>query len=187
MIKFGGMKGFYIEDCLCITPNHKSVDYDLMQKMGVCIEYHIEENHVIVTVGNNEPQRIDTENMTTAVAWRTLFCCPCCDEKVHKLYLLPDGKEFKCRKCYPDLKYFLTAINKESPHGKMLYAMNRMDKLSKKREKMGTILYKGEKTKWFNGFLRQCKRAGFTKIVDDAEILMGDLKNFEIRQNLYKA
>ena len=139
------MTGTFIEDCVCITPNHKSVDYDLMQKMGVSIEYHTEENHIIVTIGNNEPQRIDTENVTTAIAWRKLFLCPGCSEKAHKLYLLPnDGKEFLCRKCHPNLKYFLTAINKKSPHGKMLYTMNRMDKLSKKREKMGTILYKGD-------------------------------------------
>ena len=90
----------------------------------------------------------------------------------------PNGKEFKCRKCHK-LKYTLTAINKKSQHGKILYQMNRMDKLSKQREKMGTILYKGEFTKRFKNFLKQCARAGYTKAIADAMRLMEALKNFQ--------
>ena len=173
------MQGPYIEDCFYITPAYNGVDYDLMRKLDVHIEYHIEaEDHILVTVGDKEPQRIDTEDVVTAVAWRRCFLCPCCGEMAYKLYLLPNGKEFKCRKCHK-LKYTLTAINKKSQHGKILYQMNRMDKLSKQREKMGTILYKGEFTKRFKNFLKQCARAGYTKATADAMRLMEALKNFQ--------
>lgn len=173
------MQGSYIENCFYITPTYNSVDYDLMRRMDVRIEYHIEaEDHILATVGNNEPQRIDTEDVVTAVSWRRYFLCPCCEKRVFKLYLLPNGKEFKCRKCHK-LKYTITNINKNTPHGKMLYSMNRLDKLSKQREKMGTILYNGKYTKRFQRFLRMCSRAGYTKALTDAEELMLGLKKFQ--------
>lgn len=61
----------------------------------------------------------------------------------------------------------------------MLYSMNRMDKLSKQREKMGTILYNGNFTAKFQRFLRMCTRAGYTKVVQDATGLMMALKDFQ--------
>jgi hypothetical protein len=54
-----------------------------------------------------------------------------------------------------------------------------MDKLSKAREKMGTILYKGQLTEKFKCFLRQCERAGYTKASDAAKRLMTALKDFQ--------
>jgi len=172
------MQGPLVEDCYYITPAY-DVDFDRMRKMGINIEYHIEaEDYILVTVGNNEPQRIETEDVELSFTFRTCFRCPGCDKHAYKLYLLPNGKEFKCRTCHK-LRYTLTAINKKTPHGKMLYAMNRMDKLSKQREKMGTILYNGKYTRKFQSFLRQCDRAGYTKAVEDAERLMAALKNFQ--------
>ncbi|MSU45298.1 MAG: hypothetical protein EXS47_01580 [Candidatus Zambryskibacteria bacterium] len=171
-------KGSLIEDCISITPDY-NLDYGRMRKMGIHIEYHIEaEDHILVTVSNNEPQRIETEDVETSVAWRRYFLCPECNKHSHKLYLLPNGKEFKCRSCHA-LRYTLTTINKNTPHGRMLYSMTRMDKLSKAREKMGTILYNGKYTKKFETFLRQCERAGYTKATEDANGLMTSLKEFQ--------
>ena len=172
-------KGPFVEDCFSITPTYK-VDFDRMRKIGIHIEYHMEaEDHILVTVGsNNEPQRIDTEDVESTSTSRRYFHCPGCDKLVYKLYLLPNGTEFKCRKCH-SLKYTLSALNKKTPHGKMLYSMNRMDKLSKQRESMGTILYKGNYTKKFQRILRISTRVGYTKVVEDAKVLMTALKNFQ--------
>lgn len=168
----------FIEDCFHITPAYNS-DFDLRRKMGIHVEYHIEaEDYVLVTVGNNAPQRIETEGVDLPVSYRIYFICPGCDKRAYKLYLLPDGKEFKCRGCHK-LRYKLTGINRKTPHGKMLYTMNRLDKLSKQREKMGTILYNGKYTRKFQSFLRQCDRAGYTKVIEDAAGLMKALKIFE--------
>jgi hypothetical protein len=194
------MNGPFIEDCFCLTPKWIRDNEYRIRKIGAPINpdrpdinYWFEDKTyclqtMFITVGGSEPQAIDFVEVETPIAWREYFICPVCGERVYKLFLLPNGKEFRCRKCHhPTLKYFLTAISKKSPHGKMLYATNRMDKLSKQREKMGTILYQGEQTKKFKSFLRQCKRAGYTKVVDDAERFMEDLKTFETAQGLYKA
>ena len=142
------MKGPLVEDCYYITPAY-DVDFDRRREMGIHVEYHIEaEDYILVTVGNNEPQRIETEAIELSFASRKL-------------------------------RYTLTAINKKTSHGKMLYAMNRMDKLSKQREKMGTILYNGKYTRKFQSFLRQCDRAGYTNAVEDAARLMTALKEFQ--------
>ena len=87
--------------------------------------------------------------------------------------------EFKCQKCHK-LRHYLTTINKNTPHGKMLYQMNRMNKLIKIRESMGTILYKGEFTKKFKSFLKQCGRIGYTQAIDDAAGLMTALRAFSV-------
>lgn len=171
-------KGPFVEDCFSITPTYK-VDFDRMRKLGIHIEYHMEaEDHIIVTVGSNEPQRIDTEDVESTSTSRRYFHCPGCDKPIYKLYLLPNGHEFKCRKCH-NLRYTLTSLNKKTSHGKMLYSMNRMDKLSKQREKMGTILYNGNYTKKFKSFLKQCTRAGYAEAVEDAKVLMEALKTFK--------
>jgi hypothetical protein len=147
-----------------------------MRKMGVHIEYHIEAaDHILVGVGSNDPQRIEVED----TGLRRYFLCPCCEGRSYKLYLPPNGKQFKCQKCHK-LRHYLTTINKHTPHGKMLYQMNRMNKLIKMRESMGTILYKGEFTKKFKSFLKQCGRIGYTQAIDDAAGLMTALRAFSV-------
>ncbi len=168
-----------VEDCFAITPSYNNVDYAGMRKFGVDIEYHIEgDGYILVTVRSNAPQRIEIADMWECLVPRRYFICPGCEKRVYKIYLLPDGKELRCRKCH-HLRYTLTMINKNTPHGKMLYALNRMGKLSTQREKIGTILYKGNLTHRFQRFLRQCTLAGYTKAVEDATGLMKALKEFQ--------
>jgi hypothetical protein len=173
------VQGPYIEDCFWISPFGR--DFDAAHKRDIEVDIHImEDDHILVTVEDNPPRRIDTEDVMTAVAWRTCFVCPCCSEKVSKLYLLPNGKDFKCRHCHK-LKYRLTGINKNTTHGRALYEMARMDKLIKMREKLGTIIYNGKFTKKFKSYLRQCKRLGYVQAIEDAKRLIEALKIFGLR------
>ena len=180
-------KGYLVEDCYYLTPTKVDRSFQRFKKIGAPLDperpdinYQWENECLVVIVAGNAPQRIETEDVETAVAYRTYFVCPGCEKRAYKLYLPPNGHEFKCgaRTCH-GLRYTITTINKTSLHGKMLYSMNRMHKLSKQREKMGTILYNGKYTRKFQSFLRQCARAGYTKAVEDAAGLMKALKEFQ--------
>ena len=181
-----------IEDCFCLTPKWIEDNELRIRKIGdplnpdrPDINYWFAERETLdkstmfITVGGSEPQKIGMIDVETSVAWRSYFLCPQCDKKVYKLYLLPNGKEFKCRSCHHGLRYTLTTINKNTPHGRMLYTVTRMNTLSKAREKMGTILYNGKYTKKFESFLRQCDRAGYTKASENAKGLMEAINGFQ--------
>ena len=142
------------------------------------IDYWFKDTDFFVTVGGSEPQKIETVEVELPVTWRTYFLCPDCNKRINKIYLLPGGRTFKCRVCHK-LRYSVTTINKHTTHGKLIYSVNRMDKLSKQREKMGTILYNGQYTRKFKSFLRQCERAGYTEAVSNATGLMSVLKELE--------
>lgn len=133
---------------------------------------------LFVRVGTNDEQKIALEEVELPFASREYFLCPTCQKRVYKLYLLPEGKEFKCRRCH-SLRYTLTTIDKRTAQGKILYHLNRLETLSRERMSIGTPIYNGNYTKRFQRFLRMCERAGLTDVTRAADGLIDALKIFQ--------
>ena len=72
-------------------------------------------SEVLISVEGEEPQSFDFEWVNITFGKRPYFQCSC-GLRVSRLYILTDGKEFKCRKCHK-LQYFLTTFNKNSIAG----------------------------------------------------------------------
>lgn len=140
---------------------HADVDYWLEDPLRPSV--------LLVSVGGQEPQRINLEWIVITFGQRAYFRCDC-GSRAAKLYLPLKGKEFKCRQCHK-LQYQLTRINRRSVAGRAMYRMNRLQKLSDTRVSMGRILYNGKYSERFERFLRLCDRAGFDGIVKGANEL----------------
>ena len=121
---------------------------------------------IFVSVGGREPQRIEFELKKITFGERAYFRCTC-DHRAAKLYLPPNGTQFKCRGCH-GLQYRLSTINRRSVAGRAIYRINRLQKLANSRASMGRILYNGNYSKRFERFLNLCDRAGFHDIVKGA-------------------
>ena len=184
--------GLLVEDCFSLSMTDVNHNIYRIRKIGVCIDprrpdidYWIDDGEdglcLFVTVGGSEPQKILIEEFQMAFGcWREYLRCGC-GERIVKMYLLPKGHEFKCKKCH-GLRYFLTTFDHDSPHGKARYNFTRLDKLSRSRTAMGTIMYNGKFTKKFERFLRMSGRAGLKDVVNNADGLMNSIKSFQKQQ-----
>lgn len=177
---------YLIEECFALTPKDVLRSFQRVRRIGAKmddrrpdIDYHLEEENnslfLHVGVGNNKPQKIAWEWHEITFGKRAYFRCSCgC--RIVKIYLLPNGKEFKCRKCHK-LRYELSTINRKSVHGKIFYKTNRLIKLANKRNNMSRIFYNSSYTKKFNSFLRLCDKAGLNNIRKGADNLMELIKS----------
>ena len=174
------MTKYFIEDAITLTPKNLLNGNVYNKKSGIdtanmfpFINYWMETEEDpsvwMISVNNKEPQRVAIEWETITYGERAYFRCSC-DHRASKLYLPPNGNEFKCKNCHK-MVYQLTTFNRNSVAGKTLYKMNRMHKLAEKRASMGRVLYKGIYTKKFERFLGLCNKAGYTSIVKGAEQL----------------
>ncbi len=179
-----------IENCFELSPTIVNRNYKRFRKIDAPIDerrpdinyYWNEEDgdgtSLFVTVGTSDEQKISLEEVELPFTRREYFLCPKCQKRVYKIFLLPNGHEFSCRRCH-SLRYTLTTINRKTPHGKVLYQLNRLDKLSRQRMNIRTPIYRGQYTQKFQRFLRMCDRAGLHSVVEDARGLMEALKNTE--------
>lgn len=171
---------FLVEDCYYLTPRDVGRRSGRVRKLGINIlegrddiSYWFDDmsnpTRLFVGVKDHEPQEFMWEEISLTFGERAYFYCPCgC--RVAKLYIPPNGFELKCRNCH-NLHYALTVLNKNSPAGRAVYQMNRLQKLANSRASMDRIFYRGEYTKRFKGFLCLCKKAGLDNIVKGAEDL----------------
>ncbi len=170
-----------VENCFVLTTAALGEETAFVWRddMSNWTEYTRERDEfcLFVAVGANEPQKIIIDEFFTSFINRHCFVCECGRASL-KLYLPPHQTVFKCRRCH-HLRYLSTTFNRKTPHGLLLYQLNRLDKLSKQRAEMGTILYNGNWTSKFLRFLRMCDRAGLHSVVEDARGLMEALKNTE--------
>ena len=177
-----GMKGpHYIENCFVLTP--KRVD-DTLNRIGrrigdnrdiqrADIRYDYEEiddtDYLIVTIEGNEPQKILTETIETDFGEREYFRCSKCDSRCHKLFLLPEGHIFLCRKCH-GIKY--QTFNTTSKHGKLFFKTKKILKLVNERADMTSrIWYRDSYTKRYSKFLNECLKVGLWDVVSEARAL----------------
>lgn len=165
------MTKYFIEDATTLTPKNllnDNVNNNL--QINYWLEDEWDPSVWMVSVNNHEPQRLVIEFEAITYGERGYFKCPTCDHRGAKLYLPPNGGEFKCKDCH-QMVYRLQTFNKDSVAGKTLYRMNRTQKLIEKRSSMGRILYDGVYTKKYERFLRLADSAGYTSIVKGAEQL----------------
>ncbi|HAJ44447.1 MAG: hypothetical protein UV53_C0006G0012 [Candidatus Azambacteria bacterium GW2011_GWE1_42_9] len=171
---------YMIEECFFITPRNVGGRFGHVRKLGINelenrsdISYWFDDMSeptcLFVSVNGNEPQKFDWEPVDITFGETAYIRCHC-GYRARKLYLPPNGKEFKCRKCHK-LQYQLTKFNRHSIAGRSLYKMNRLQKLADSRANIGRILYNGNYTKKFTRFLGLCDRAGLESIVRGAKDL----------------
>jgi hypothetical protein len=178
---FKNMENNFVEDCFVLTPQNILKNFTLVMELGECmyekirsdIDYQVEDlgnpAMVWVSIEHKEPQKLTIEWTDIAFGERAYFRCNC-GTRSAKLYLLPDGKEFRCRKCH-NLKYRLSSFNKNSIAGMSIYKLDRLHKLANERSSMSRIFYKGDYTKRFKRFLKICDKAGLESIVKGANDL----------------
>jgi len=170
----------FVEDCFSISPRDFGWRADRIRKLGVNtlerrpgLHYWFDDmsnpTQLFVSVDGEEPQLFVWEVVDITFGEKAYFYCPC-GYRAMKLYLPPGGKEFKCRACHK-LRYRLTALNRNSGAGKILYQANRLQKLSDSRERMGRLFYNGAYTAKLERFLNQCKKAGLNNVVEGFEEL----------------
>ena len=177
------MTKHYVESCFYVTPKRvyntldrigrKIGDNRDLKRTDIRYEYDQigEKYFVLVTVGNNMPQKILLDEVETSFcAPKEYFHCPGCDNRVCKLYLLPNGHEFKCKKCH-GLKYARQYINPSSKHGKVFLQTHRILKLINEREQMNRIFYNSTYTKRFNKWLDSALKLGMKDLVYEAREL----------------
>jgi hypothetical protein len=159
----------FVEDSFSIKP--KDLLAETLVKPGISYWYEDPEDWSVwsISVNGSDPQEIKMEWEPITFGDRPYFRCEC-SRRASKLYLPPNGHEFKCRDCH-NLSYQLASFNRHSPAGRKLYQVNRLNKLSNNRAGMSRIFYEGKYTKRFERFLRQCERAGFNSIVEGANAL----------------
>jgi hypothetical protein len=171
---------YLVGECLTLTPRDVGKRWDRIRKLGVNqlahhpgISYWFDDmgdpSRLFISVQGHEPQSFAWELIRLTFGDAAYFYCPC-GHRASKLYLLPNGNEFKCRKCHK-LQYHLSTFNRQSVAGRSLYRANRLQKLANSRASMGRILYNGEYTKRFQRFLGLCDRAGYDSIVQGAKDL----------------
>ncbi len=171
---------YLVEDCFAITPRDVGRRFDRIRKLGVNnLEYRpgitywfdnmSEPTCLFISVDGHEPQKFTWEVVEITFGETQFFYCQC-GYRAIKLYLLPNGKEFKCRKCH-NLRYALSTFNKKSVAGRSIYQMNRLHKLSNSRAGMSKIFHDGNYTKKFERFIKLCDRAGLDSIVTGANDL----------------
>ena len=159
----------FVEDSFSIRP--KDLLAETLVKPGISYWYEDPEDWSVwsISVNGSDPQEVKIEWEPITYGERAYFRCEC-GHRATKLYLPPNGHEFKCRSCH-DLRYQLTTFNRYSVAGRKIYQANRLNKLSNNRAGMSRIFYNGNYTKRFERFLGQCDRAGFSAIVDGANAL----------------
>lgn len=171
---------YRVEDCSTLTPRDVGRRFDRVRKLGVNIlegrddisywfDNMSEPTRLFVSVGGHKTQKFVWESVELTFGETAYFYCGC-GYKARKLYLPPNGTEFKCRKCH-NLPYLLASINRTSVAGAKIYAYKRLMMLDDCRAAMARILYKGKYTKKFESFLKCCNRAGLKNIVTGAEEL----------------
>ena len=171
---------YLVENCFILTPRDVGCSFDNIKKLGISsldnkpeIAYWFDTDkeltYLFISVDGQEPQKFVWELVDIMFGERAYFHCSC-GQRVSKLYLPPNSKEFRCRKCY-NLKYELSTFNKNSVAGKYLYQANRLLKLANSRADMSRIFYKGGYTKRFETFLRLCDSAGLDSVVKGAQDL----------------
>jgi hypothetical protein len=171
---------YLVEDCFYLTPRDVGNRFDRVRKLGINTLEHrpgirywfddmSEPKYLFVSVDGHEPQKFKWESVEITFGEKGYFYCSC-GHRATKLYLPPRSTEFKCRKCH-ELRYELTVLNRKSVAGKVIYRVNRIQKLANSRAGMGRIFYKGQYTKRFERFLGLCDRAGLESIVQGANDL----------------
>ncbi|MDO8496246.1 MAG: hypothetical protein Q7S43_02215 [bacterium] len=178
--------GPFIENCFCLTP--KRVDDTLnrigrkigddkdIQRADIRYEYDQvgEQYYKVVIVDGNEPQRILTETLETDFGEREYFRCNKCDSRCHKLFLLPGGHIFLCKKCH-GVKY--QKFNTSSRHGRLFDRTRKVIRLVNEQATMSPrIFYKSAYTRRYSKFLDDCLKVGLTDIVADARALESAIK-----------
>lgn len=158
-----------VEDCMILSPNDVLGHHPLHPDIHYWVEEADIPSFISLHFKNGKEQTLNLEWSEITFGTRAYFTCTC-GSMVGKLYLPAQGNEFKCRACH-GLKYRLSSYNRHSTAGRALYQVDRLQKLSENRASMGRIFYKGNFTKPFQRFLRQCDRAGFKSIVDGANDL----------------
>jgi len=168
-----------VENCFFITPKRvnqsldrigrKIGDYSDYKRADICYKYDKEgeEYFIIVTVGENSPQKIATETIGTPFGEKEYFRCENCDSRCSKLFLLPMGHTFCCRKCHM-LRY--QNFNTSSEHGKLFDMSRKVIKLMNQQENMTSRRwYRNAYTKRYNKFLDNCLKTGLKELVEIAE------------------
>ncbi len=170
---------YLVEECFALTP--KTVcRFNCVEKSeinslehGPGINYWFDDDNgstcLFVSIGGQEPQKFNWELVLLTFGERAYFYCSC-GHRASKLYLPPNGTEFKCRKCH-NLKYELSTFNRKSLAGQSLYQANRLLKLANSRANISRIFYNGNFTKRFERFLKLCDRAGLDSVVKGAQDL----------------
>ncbi len=181
-----------IEHCKSITTKRFNKDLCRARKQGGSVSGHIDINNAnnslifdyTVSIGTEYDylvihnagieQRIKLIDSELHFGARLWFICDC-GARVAKLYLPPNGQDFKCRHCH-HLNYQSTRINKHSKHGAFIYQNSLILKVIAMRENMGRIFYRSEYTKRFNRWLDECDKVGLTGERVEAEALMRAIK-----------
>ena len=174
------MQQYFIEECFSLTNKRIDKSLNRIRKIGDSRDFErtdirydfdkVEDNSfLLVTIDGYEQQRIAIDPFETSYGERNYFKCPGCGARCCKLFLLPKGHIFLCKKCH-NLKY--EAFNPSSAQGQLFLRTKKILKLIKVREDMTPrIFYKSKYTKRYLKFLKDCLKAGLIDIVKEAQEL----------------
>lgn len=184
------MTKIYIENCFCLTFKRVEQSLSRIRKIGdntdfqrADIRYEEDEingNYFInVTVARHKPEKIALDPLDTTFGEKNYIICEGCGKRYLKLYLLPNGHTFRCRKCH-NLKY--ENFNPSSPQGRFLKHIKKILKLVEKQANMTSrIWYKSVYTERYEKFLSDCSKVGLTDIVKQARELEADIKAYKLK------
>lgn len=179
------MDNMYVEDCDTITPRDVLRGLEWSNGIGTNADGRKPDLNcwvddpsypdiVYVSVGGQEPQTITLEWIRISYGRVVYFNCNC-GYRAAKLYSLPNATQFGCRRCLK-LRYRSSTINPKSVAGSAMHKFDRRNKLADIRANMSRIFYRGEYTKRYKRFLKQCGDAGLTDVVNDANSLLNIIK-----------
>ena len=172
---------YFIEDCFTLAPGDVLRNLSRVRLIGTSVDdrradvnYYFDNeadpDFLLISVGGRKPQAVAWEWSQITFGERAYFRCGCgC--RVSKLFLPPNGSEFRCRGCHK-LRYRLATISRKSVVGQTLYRLNRLEKLAGRRAELARVIYNGKLTGKFESFLKHCNRAGLDSIVRGARDLM---------------
>ena len=183
-----------MEDCFVISPKDalmgtrldKAIGKKNNSKESLGVNLWFEEdpsdpNIIHASINGHESQKLALEWLYMTYGEVAYFNCNC-GHRVARMYLVPNGSEFRCRICHK-LKYRSSSTNPKSIAGMALHNFSRINKIMETRENMSRIFYNGQYTKRFNRFLTLCNKAGLDSMVDDAKNLAEIVKTQEILTN----
>ena len=180
------MQGPYIENCFCITPKRiersltrigrKIGDKSDFERADITYEYEEinDQYFVLATVAGGVAQKIPIQTLETSFGERDYFDCEGCNARCYKLFLIPGGITFRCKKCH-GIRY--QKFNTSSRHGRLFDRTRKVIKLVNERTEMSPrIFYKSTYTKRYSKFLDECLEVGLNDIVAEARALESAIK-----------
>ena len=180
-------KKYYIEDCLCLTTKRaiRSIygitinrDYGKdLERPDIIYEYNDigEVPFLLVTVGENDPEKIVYDPFVTNHGEQNYLICNGCGIRHSKLYLKPDGHTFRCLKCF---ELTSKGFKPSSYQSAFVRKAEKITRLADKQDDMIDRIWKRDiETKKYAELIADCTKIGLKGLVADLKDLEKVVKN----------